>query len=407
MSAYACEPNRGSEPEVGWQWALQMARFHEVVVLTRANNRGPIEKALPPGSEGAPRFIYHDLSPTLLRLKKILPLPIWYYLAWQFSARRIIQALVRNEPFDLIHHVTYAAVRYPTAIAGHGVPSLWGPVGGIENLPWRMLTPRYPGEWIGEAARNLANTFQTSRFSTLACRARQCQHVVASTLEMQTAMGRLGVSSALLPTIGIRPEPVTRLAGAGKSGPLQLLFVGNLLFWKGVDLALHALAASGTDAIFTLIGSGPFQKQAQALAERLGVSGRVDFRGQQPREKVLEAYRQFDVMLYPSLHDSGAFVVLEAMSCGLPVICLDRGGPALAVKPGCGWKINPSTRAQTIADLARAIQAADRNRERLRAMGEAARESVTREYGWDAKGEAMNKIYGAVVGDHPSQSIPR
>ena len=46
ISAYACEPNKGSEPEVGWQWALQMARYHDVTVLTRSNNRAGIEKEL-------------------------------------------------------------------------------------------------------------------------------------------------------------------------------------------------------------------------------------------------------------------------------------------------------------------------------------------------------------------------
>ena len=39
LSAYACEPGQGSEPEVGWQWALNLAKFHEVTVITRANNR--------------------------------------------------------------------------------------------------------------------------------------------------------------------------------------------------------------------------------------------------------------------------------------------------------------------------------------------------------------------------------
>ena len=46
-SAYACEPGRGSEPGVGWHWAVETARLgHEVWVITRANNRGVIERAM-------------------------------------------------------------------------------------------------------------------------------------------------------------------------------------------------------------------------------------------------------------------------------------------------------------------------------------------------------------------------
>ena len=61
MSAYACEPGRGSEPEVGWQWAFQMARFHEVTVVTRANNRAVIDRALADYPGAKPEFIYYDL----------------------------------------------------------------------------------------------------------------------------------------------------------------------------------------------------------------------------------------------------------------------------------------------------------------------------------------------------------
>ena len=44
--AYACEPNKGSEPEVGWKWIQQIAKFGECWVLTRANNRSVIEEEL-------------------------------------------------------------------------------------------------------------------------------------------------------------------------------------------------------------------------------------------------------------------------------------------------------------------------------------------------------------------------
>ena len=46
ISAYACEPDKGSEPGVGWNWAKQISRFHEVWVITRKNNRPSIEKEL-------------------------------------------------------------------------------------------------------------------------------------------------------------------------------------------------------------------------------------------------------------------------------------------------------------------------------------------------------------------------
>src|SRR5437762_3821858 len=91
ISAYACEPGKGSEPEIGWQWALQMARFHDVTVLTRANNQPTIERALEPlrGQEPLPAFVYHDCSKLLLGIKRRFKAVKMYYVMWQRSARRL------------------------------------------------------------------------------------------------------------------------------------------------------------------------------------------------------------------------------------------------------------------------------------------------------------------------------
>src|SRR5882762_7358255 len=92
ISAYACEPGKGSEPEVGWQWALQMARFHDVVVLTRENNRGNIERELErlKGKQPLPSFVYHDRSHALLDLKRKSHSVKWYYMLWQRSAHELV-----------------------------------------------------------------------------------------------------------------------------------------------------------------------------------------------------------------------------------------------------------------------------------------------------------------------------
>src|SRR3954463_16136226 len=124
ISAYACEPGKGSEPEVGWQWALQMARFHDVTVLTRGNNRPVTEPALEglKGKQPLPHFVYHDRGPGLLEFKRLCKAHKIYYLLWQRSAREVVARLHEVHRFDLMHHVTFAAFRYPIAVWGHGAP---------------------------------------------------------------------------------------------------------------------------------------------------------------------------------------------------------------------------------------------------------------------------------------------
>lgn len=395
LSAYACEPGKGSEPEVGWQWAVHLARLHDVTVITRANNREAIERELPrlPSSQPVPRFIYHDEPSWLLRLKRQLGIHRLYYLLWQRSARRGVARLQHEELFDLIHHVTFAGYRFPTAIDGHGLPGVWGPVGGVESIPASLLPWKYPRELVAEAGRNVLNALTLTFPGRLRRRAQSAAIVVASTPLMRETFERLGVSSQLMSAIGLDTTAIPRRAPAPATGPLKLLFVGNLLALKGVDLALRALAMAATEAQFTIIGDGPIQGQLKQEAVQLGLGQRVHFLGRRPRAEVLQSYADYHALLFPSLHDTGGFAVIEAMAYGLPVICLNAGGPALAMQPDGGICVPLGSRSAVIAGLAQAIQTYDRDRDLLAVHGQNARQLVEQNYDWPSKVQQMDALY--------------
>jgi glycosyltransferase involved in cell wall biosynthesis len=137
--------------------------------------------------------------------------------------------------------------------------------------------------------------------------------------------------------------------------------VGNLLYLKGSHLALEALAQvhrHRPDATLTVVGKGPEQKWLCQMADRLGIAHAVAWKGWVPREQVLGMYREHTAFLFPSLHDSGGTVIMEALSQGLPVICLDTGGPGAMLPPSCGFKIPVEDRSQAevVSDLAAAMQ---------------------------------------------------
>lgn len=398
LSAFACEPHKGSEPEVGWQWALQMARFHDVTVLTQSKNRPAIESELKKQpADRQPKFVYFDLSPSLQRLRKFsLGLRI-YYVLWQRWARAEVRRLHAKEPFDLLHHVTFAAFRYPAIIWGHGVPCVWGPVGGIESIPTPLLPWRHPASFIEEVLRNFSNLIQAAPYNDLPRRAATSDAVLVSTKEMQESLAKLGLESRLMPTIGLQTGELPFLPHRPSEGPLRIVFVGKIITLKGIDLALQALKLSGTDATLTLYGAGNFLSAAKRLADQPALRDRVRFGGQLTREQVLKTYPEFDVMLFPSLHDTGGYAVIEAMFNELPVICLDCGGPAVAVRDGCGIRVPIISRRQVIEDLAAAIRRYDGDRQLLLAHGKAARESILENYDWEKKGDQMNEVYEQVL----------
>ena len=125
LSAYACEPGRGSEPEVGWQWAIHLARLHDVTVVTRANNRAVIEAALATLPPPHPTFLYYDLSDWMIGAKRRgFPVAL-YYLFWQRGVTKFVAPRLRE--FDLIHHVTFNSFRQPGAWRACGKPIVLGP----------------------------------------------------------------------------------------------------------------------------------------------------------------------------------------------------------------------------------------------------------------------------------------
>jgi glycosyltransferase involved in cell wall biosynthesis len=132
----------------------------------------------------------------------------------------------------------------------------------------------------------------------------------------------------------------------------KALFVGRLLPWKGVGLALRALVLlDGWELL--VCGRGPDQPRLERLARKLGVGHRVQFLGwisESQREDLMR--READVLLFPSIHDEGGFVVAEALAAGLPVVCLHRGGPP---EIG-GTAVVPTDVSSTVADLAQAVR---------------------------------------------------
>jgi hypothetical protein len=107
VSAYACEPDKGSEPGIGWNQVCQTARFHEVWVVTRSNNRAQIEKALALDPMANVHWIYCDLPQWLIFWKKGMRGARLYYYLWQLNALRLARKYHREIKFDIVHHVTF------------------------------------------------------------------------------------------------------------------------------------------------------------------------------------------------------------------------------------------------------------------------------------------------------------
>jgi len=362
MSAYACEPGKGSEPGVGWRWALEAARLgHEVWVLTRENNRPGIEAALPGvGAVAASRlhFVYYDLPPRLRAWKRGGHGVHLYYFLWQWGAWRRARGLHGQQHFDAVHHITFGVTRQPSFMGRLGIPFIAGPLGGGERTPLalRRHFPLTGHVWDG--LRDFANAavhFDPFVRQMLA----QAALILVKTPESMCWLpaGYRHKAHVML-EIGIDAQPPA--AAVDPHRGLRLVYVGRFLYMKGMELGLRAMAAlraRGVDVTLTMIGRGPQEARWRAAADELGIADRVTWVSWMQHDDLLSAYASFDAFLFPSLHDSSGNVVLEAMSAGLPVICLELGGPAQMVDASCGRVVGVDWRdeRQVIGGLAAAL----------------------------------------------------
>ena len=185
-------------------------------------------------------------------------------------------------------------------------------------------------------------------------------------------------------------------------GPLRLLFVGRLVYQKGLDVLFRALTAlkSRTDWTLTIAGEGPLKDELALAAHKLGIADRVVFRGWLERDHLPAVYAQADVFVLPSRDEGMSNAMLEAMAAGLPVIGSKVAGLDEVVIDGkTGLLIPP----EDAAALAEAIRILIEDRDHTFALGQAARTRVEADFSWDHAAES----YLSLLCDAGGVDIPK
>lgn len=400
ISAYACEPGKGSEPGVGWNVAKQMAKFHDVWVITRANNHSAIELEMSLNPCSTLHFAYYDLPVWARWWKKgTRGIQLYYYL-WQIGIFFIGRRLHKEIRFEIIHHATFVRYWTPSFLSFLSVPFIWGPVGGGESAPkafWKGFSLkgrmyerfRETARWLGEHDPFVRRTAKNSSLG------------LATTEDTAARLKSLGLKKvAIIGESSLAESEINQLESAPFSNGKSVRFISmsRLLHWKGIHLSLRAFAHANLPlAEYWIVGDGPERKRLEALTQELLISDRVFFWGLLSRHETIVKLKECHALVHPSLHDSGGWVCLESMTVGRPVICLNLGGPATQVTPETGIKILAVTPNQVVRDMSNAMLRLAKNPHLVAELGRAARERVTNDFSWEGKGRTFNAIYQGVV----------
>jgi glycosyltransferase involved in cell wall biosynthesis len=417
VSSHELSPAQGSECAVGWHCVTQLARRHDVTVICASGSqqrphayRAAIEEYVRAhGPIEGLRIVYVDQPRATLFLAALnralwggegIGFPLLFYLALRYWHRAAYRRAAQLDPgsFDVVHHVTPIAFWAGSDLWKLDRPYVWGPVSGAGHLS--LAFARWAG-WrmsLFEILRAAFNSFQAVASLSLRRSARNAAFVLTVGPEEAALFERLGAPTPIpmietaAPTVASRPR--RRYDGTSS---LRLLWSGQHIDRKALPLLLHALASSRLRERIELhvLGGGPRTEPWQALARRLGLV-RVFWRGQLPHEEALAAMREADVLVHTSIREGTPHVVLEAMAQGLPIVCHDIAGMAVAVTDRCGLKIPLVDPRTSIAAFGAAIERLTESPELVQSLsvGAAARAA---ELTWEAKAAEIAGVYERCV----------
>ncbi|MDR0894960.1 MAG: glycosyltransferase [Prevotellaceae bacterium] len=396
ISAYACEPGHGSEIGVGWHWVLELSKYAELWVVTRASNRSAIEAwiALHPQYE-AIHFLYYDLPRWMRFWKKGLRGVRLYYHLWQIGINRMIARTMQANDIDLFHHLTYGNALWKVSAYGRKQCFIWGPVGGLETIPGEYT--RHYGtvarlrEWLRRIVVN--NRILNVHFMR---NCRDARLILCKTeITRQLIPKKYRDKAILFTDVAVDPETIVLPSHqqTANDAPVNYLMVGRLDAWRGFDIAIEGVAEAAKQnphICLSIVGSGTDAKWLRRLIRQRNVENRVIMLG-----KVSTAYyealmRNTDVVINAALKEAGVTVAFDSLAYGKPVICIDTTGYTRYFNHTNTLKIPRGNRAETVQRLSQTILKLT-DREMREQMAVDAR-NIAAQQTWEVRGKEFYDV---------------
>ena len=395
VSAYGCEPNRGSESGVGWNWVLQLAKNNTLHVVTRSNNRQPIESCLPSDVAKNITFHYYDCPSWIRKMKRGDKGLYLYYTCWQIGAKKIFKQLAKQYSFDYAWHLSFGSWWMPTTLHTVGIPFIYGPLGGGDGVPKAFLKSLPLKDRIIQSFRYVLTgtawmnplVMQPARKAVaILCRTENNREFLPDSLKkkakvvLETAM-----DMGEMPAIQEKKEIDIP----------HFITTGRLVPFKNLSCAIKALAIvrKKHDFRYTIIGKGPVKKELKALVDEFGLGENISIKGQMPRNELLEQLVGADAYLFPSLREGGSWALMEAMAMGLPPVCLNWTGMKLICDESSAMLIDVTNPNQMVLDFSDAICQLIESPDMMRKKGNAARKRMKDEFNWQSKGKFAEKLF--------------
>ncbi len=394
VSAYACEPNQGSEIGVGWHWVVEMAKYFDVWVLTRQSNRENIERYLSENPlERTPTFIYYDLPKRWRFWKRGLRGVRLYYILWQRLSNGLVSETMEREKIELFHHLTYGNALWSVSRYGQKQRFIWGPT-SVGNSMSREFSKHYGfksrvKEW---AQRFIASTLRYNRGFKSRCR--DASLILCKTEQSRQLIPAEYRGKAIVFTdVAVETIAVESFESSPRDERVRYLAVGRLEGWRGFDILIEAFARAlnhNPKLHLDILGKGVDKQRLMALIDGGKLQGNISLRGQVSREEYYQYMASCDVVVNPTLKEGAVTAAFDSLSFAKPLICIDTGGYTKYFSSDYASVLELDERESLIEKLSHEIL-----RFASRELRETLRESIIQKrdsFSWECKGEQIYRV---------------
>lgn len=395
LIAPTCDGTDVGESFSSFQWVLGLSQRHDVTVLTYSKRDHISLREQLPDIEVVE---WEDL-PLVGRFERFNSMFKPGYFPFYHRARAWVRSQLRKgRRFEVAHQLAPLAPRYPTPVAGLGIPYILGPVGGClptpatfkretRSNPWHTGL-RAIDRWRFRADPLLRKTISSAE--VVLGVAPYMRDVLADIpVKRFEVMSETGISGLAL---NASPRP-------HQPDQLRLLYIGRVVRQKGLRDALRAMArlSDRPEISLDVVGDGPDLPLCRQVVKQTGIESRVRFHGRQPRDRIDAFYAQADIFLFPSFREASGNVVHEAMAHGLPVVTSNRGGPGYIVDDTSGVRVELQSPNQYANDIAGAIRGLANDRTRITRLSKGASKRVESIGLWPNKIDWMCRLYDSVL----------
>jgi len=407
LGVYACEPNKGSEPEVGWKMVTEMAKAmpsDKIYALTKANNQESIEKETYPSNI---YFYYYALPKWLSFWKKGGRGIRTYYYLWLIGATFFIKK--KNIKFDIIHHITFVNDWLPSffyLLKTGKNKFIWGAIGSHDPIDFKFLEGNREKtiETIRILLQKLFRNFDP--FFYLCKYKADC--IIGINANVKNKL-KLKSSKCFIaePAIAISEDALFNSFQEDKnSKTFTILSVGRLLYIKNFQLTILAFKdflnrnSLIEDIQLKIIGDGKEREKLEQLVSSLNLEKYVYFTGNISIDKVQEEFSQANLFLFPTLENAG-FVTLEAMNHSLPIVAMEYGGPEQFIKSNRSLQLVSSTDTydEIITALSLKIELLYSDKDLSEEIGKQNYQDLLTHFTWSAKANKMKLLYERVLNE--------